>query len=117
MAKPYLSDFSTIVDQFLGDDTDGVYTNLEDGDFKLFVKIYEEELNNITEMKYKKWCKKMTYEVNLILNISLQSIENTTIDDLHQYIIHVVYNHIIQDCEYNKIFKKEDELDNLGIVN
>lgn len=56
--KPHVTDFITIIDQILGDDADDVYIELEDGDFNLFVKVYEEELNNITEMKNKKWCKK-----------------------------------------------------------
>ena len=104
--KPYLSDFNTIVDQFLGDDENDFYKQIEDGDFKLFLKMYEEELNNITEMKHKKWCAKMTYEVNLILKISLQSVEHSVIDDLHQYIINIVNNHIVQDKECYKIFEK-----------
>ena len=50
----------------------------------------------------------MTYEVNLILKISLQS-EHSIVDYI-QYIIHIVYNHI-QDKEYNKIFQNEDAWD------
>ena len=107
--KPHVTDFITIIDQILGDDADDIYKKLEDGDFNLFIKVYEEELNNITEMKNKKWCKKMAYEVNLILNISLQSCDSDITDDVHKYVTDVVYNHLVQDKECYKIFENEDE--------
>ena len=107
--KPHVSDFVTVIDQILGDDTNDVYKEIEDGNFNLFINLYEEELNNITKMKNKKWCKKMTYEVNLILNISLQSCDTYMTDDLHQYITDVVYNHLVQDKECYKIFENDDD--------
>jgi hypothetical protein len=57
--KPQVTDFVTIIDQILGDYTNNVYTELEDVDFNLFIKLYEEELNNIIEIKNKKWHMKL----------------------------------------------------------
>jgi hypothetical protein len=94
--KPHVTDFITIIDQILGDDADDIYKKLEDGDFNLFIKVYEEELNNINE-------------VNLILNISLQSCDSDITDDVHKYVTDVVYNHLVQDKECYKIFENEDE--------
>jgi hypothetical protein len=51
----------------------------------------------------------MAYEVNLILNISLQSCDSAITDDVHKYITDVVYNHLIQDKECYKIFETEDD--------
>lgn len=51
----------------------------------------------------------MSYEVNLILNISLQSCYSDITDDVHQYVTGVVYNNLVQDKECYKIFENEDK--------